>query len=194
MIWPSGFAAWRAGAIPLSEEQPTRIIGSQLYWRVLAADTEHLDLHVFLICKLMLTHRHLALRFLDRREGLLSEVGVTYRPATATELVRWLIWRTMDDSPEGRPGSDQARKMTLAVLSPNRAGRMRAYPAGSFVSAAIGLSTWIGIVAPVISVWEIGRAIGQWRDGAAPDGQVIVPATVISAVPIGSVRHSQHSL
>ncbi len=65
----------------------------------LSADAGNVDLHVFLLFQLMLTHEGLARRFADRREALLDDVGMLYWPANATDLVRWLVWQTSSEAP-----------------------------------------------------------------------------------------------
>ena len=160
----------------------------------LAADAANLDRHVFLIFELMLTYRALARRFMQQRERLLFEVGVSCSPATATDLLRWLIRQTLDDDALGRHGTDKPRCIIVALRDPDEAVQSRSYDgmAGALFSGstATKLCRWIGLVAPVVAIWELGHAVGQWRNQAAADARPAVPATVISSEPVGSLRHS----
>ena len=160
----------------------------------LARDCENLDLHVFLICRLMFTHRHLARRFLQRRDHLLAQVGVIAWPSDATELVRWMMRNLIDDEEDRSVMINGDRSAATRPVGPVQAPPAALRPAvrsrapGAFATAARDLTAGFGIVAPLLALWEVKLGIGQWRDQAAAQAGTAVPATVISSEPVRGGR------
>ena len=159
----------------------------------LASDAENLDLHVFLLCQLMFTKGDLAERFYDVRDELLSEIGTGSPPASATEFVRVTLRRTLNDAPPA--WRIRSSKEVGAYERPSfRSGACtsrRSMPHARLGMVAIGDAAlaWTGIVAPILSVWEFGRGASQSLVQRSSDLRSAVPATVISAEPVPSLRH-----
>ena len=63
----------------------------------LAADAPRLDPHVYRTCGSALAEGPLARRFLQRRDGLLAEIGIMVCPPSATALVAWLHGQVSGD-------------------------------------------------------------------------------------------------
>lgn len=76
----------------------------------LAADAARLDPHVYRRCGAALAEGPLACRFLQRRDGLLAEIGIIVCPPSATALVTWLHGQVTDDA---WPGS--AAQISISV-------------------------------------------------------------------------------
>lgn len=158
----------------------------------LAADVENLDMQVFLVCRAMLTHKRLARRYLRRRDELLAQIGVTYWPVGATDLVRWISRQTLADDPEA-PRQGAARAIPAppprSTDSPYRSRSAAAAPRSPLgTSVAADFCAGFGIVAPMLALWEVGVGVGQWRDNATATSHPSVPASVVAADPIGGDR------
>lgn len=127
--------------------------------------------------------------FVPRREALLAQVGVLYWPGSAADLVQWMGAQVLEIDPPGGDGGrvppadrPAARRPADAGPSPPRVGgtiKASAFPS----SFANDFSAGFGIVAPLLSVWEIGQGIGQWRDHVRLGSRPAVPASVLSAMP-----------
>lgn len=159
----------------------------------LAADVRNLDLQVFLVCQTRLRHQRLAGSFTQRRDDLLAQIGVTYCPANATELMCWMSRhsREADHVSDGSP----LRFVPLlpgrgfgGTAAPARARSRKDGPSTISASVASDFAVAFGIVAPMLSVWEFGRAVGQWRDQQTLHATSPVPATVIASETIGGDR------
>ncbi len=159
----------------------------------LAADVENVDRHVLLTFDVAMTHKRLARVFPRPCEDLLAQVGVSYCPPNATELLRWLTKQVGAEARQIRPadrstaafGSARDRKHP----SRRRSSAEIAAPPDFLVSVAADFSAGLGIVAPMLAVWQVARGIGQWRDRAVAEGHPTVPANVISSQPSAGIRH-----
>lgn len=75
----------------------------------LAADAARLDPHVYAICGAALAQEPLARRFMQRRDDLLAEIGITVCPPSATALVTWLHGQVIDDVTTAGRGGPESR-------------------------------------------------------------------------------------
>lgn len=152
----------------------------------LAADVENLDMQVFLVCRSMLTHKRLARIYLVRRDELLAQIGVTYWPVSATDLVRWISQQTLADDPEAT-----RHETVRAIPAPRSRSTGKVTPQSRsplVASVAADFCAGFGIVAPMLALWEVGVGVEQWRDRTTVDAHPAVPASVVAADAIGGDR------
>ncbi len=161
----------------------------------LAMDVKNLDLHVFLIFELMFTHKRLARQYLRRHDDLLAQLGVTYRPTSATDLVRWMTHHTMDDALDGGAPRPLRRPQVEGWSSPGRIREGQRGPVigdrpGLPLSLAVNFIAGFSILAPCLSLWNIRTAFGQLHDRSLMADHAAVPATVTSVKAVTASRSS----
>ncbi|MCW6512230.1 hypothetical protein [Lichenifustis flavocetrariae] len=147
----------------------------------LAREAETIDPAVFAGLRAV-TEQGLATRhFIPRREALLAQVGVLYWPKDVVDLVRWIAVQSSEDL-------DLCRK-PVPILSPATQPRRHAGldPARRRRDISYGRANdfyaGFGIVALLLSLWNVTLAFGQMHDRAFVAGHATVPATIVSIEP-----------
>ncbi len=124
--------------------------------------------------------------FVFRREALLAQVGVLYWPTDAADLIGWIGVRCSEDL-------DLDREPCTAML-PTERPRSRGGPSPARKSRELArswasdFSAGFGIVAPLLSLWNVRLAVEQLHDRAFIVEHASVPATVISVKPASISR------
>ncbi|WP_131194204.1 hypothetical protein [Lichenihabitans psoromatis] len=118
-----------------------------------------------------------ATMYFGRQKALLDRVGVDCVPHDVGELLGWL----------GRRTKEQHAKAETA--SPMVSPRLRSAVRDSATIFALDLSAGVGIIAPMVAIWEIKQGIGQWMDRSVALNHPSVQATVLAIERPGAERH-----
>ena len=137
----------------------------------LARECATLDPADYQACRVAL--RHLPRRPMRRPDHLLAEIGVTYTPENASDLVFWMTRRLLRSAPAGN-GAAGARAPLIEAVACN-------FAAGFCV------------VAPILAVWEGKLGIEQWRDQTIADATPAVPAVVVASEEADGGRNADRS-